>query len=283
MQAELVLDAHAEVAEGPLWDASRACLLWVDIPTGCVHAFDPVTANDTAQALGQPAAAVALRSRGGLVVAVRDGFGILEEGDLRIVASVEMDRPSNRMNDGKVDPQGRFWAGTMALDMAADAGALYRLDPDLHVHQLLSPVSVANGLDWSPDGRRMYFIDTLNEGVDCFDFDPAEGSISGRRHLSDVSATDGLPDGMTVDAEGHLWVAVWGAGEVRRFTPEGRHVGSIRLPVSQVTSCTFGGSALDTLFITTAAKDVADREPHAGGIFACQPGSIGRLPHFFAG
>lgn len=283
LDATLVLDAHAEVGEGPVWDSARARLLWVDIPAGVIHVFDPATGVDHAQSVGQPVGAVAIRSRGGLVAAVRDGFGVFDAGTLRIVAPVEADRIENQMNDGKVDPQGRFWAGTMARDMSADVAALYRLDPDFRVHQVLAPLSVPNGLDWSADGRCMYFIDSLTAGVDVFDFEPDAGTISGRRRLCEIPAGEGMADGMTVDAEGHLWVAIWGAGEVRRFAADGRHIGSIRLPVTQVTSCAFGGPHLDTLFITTAAEDVADREPHAGGLFACKPGSIGRACHTFVG
>lgn len=283
VNAELVYAAGDQVGESPVWDASSRRLLWVDIPLGRIHSLDPLTHEDRVVRAGTPIGAVALRQQGGLVLAARDGFAVLESGVLRVVAPVEADRPSNRMNDGNIDPQGRFWAGTMDVGMRAGAGGLYRLDPDHQAHLMLAPVSVANGIDWNLDGDVMYFVDSGLGTVFAFDFDGPTGTIRGGRIVCQIAATEGLPDGMTVDAQGFLWVAVWGAGVVRRYAPDGSEVASIRVPATQVTSCAFGGEDLGTLFITTAAEGVEETEPQAGALFACRPGAVGRPPNRFLG
>ena len=153
-----------------------------------------------------------------------------------MLAAVEADVPTNRMNDGKCDPAGRFWAGTMAFDeQTRGAGALYRLDPDLHVSRVVDGVNLSNGLDWSLDGRQMYYIDSPTHGVDVFDFEPNDGSLSARRRLITIAAGEGLPDGMTVDAEGGLWIALHGSGSIRRYTPDGRVDRVVHVPPPMVT------------------------------------------------
>ncbi len=283
IDVELVLDGRAEVGEGAIWDASQGRVVWVDIPAGLVHSLDPTTTTDETMTVGQPVGAVALRVGGGLVLALRDGFAVLEDDTVRMLATVEAHRSDNRMNDGNVDAAGRLWAGTMQLDMRPNAGALYRLDPDHTVRQMVAPMSVPNGIDWSLDGGTMYIVDSGTSGVDSYVFDCESGEISRRRPVCDVPTSQGLPDGLTVDAEGFLWVAIWGAGAVHRYAPDGRLAAVVRVPVSQVTSCTFGGARLDTLYITTAAEGVGDREAHAGGVFAAKPAATGRLPNQYRG
>lgn len=292
--AELVLDARAVTAEGPVWlqDAKRLC--WLDIPQEEVHFFSPHSGGDEVIRVGQPVGAVAPRIGTGLIAAARDGFGLLdlENGTLTMIADVETDRVGNRMNDGKCDRRGRFWAGTMALDpvSAPKAGSLYRLDPDGTVSRILTDVGVSNGLGWSADDRTMYYIDSFAFGVHAFDFDPASGAVSGRRPLIEIPfdrSHPTVPDGMTVDAEGYLWVAVWGASEVRRYAPDGTPVARIELPVTQVTSCTFGGDDLGDLYITTGSHNMSQEQlasqPHAGGLFRCRPGVSGAPAFAFAG
>lgn len=285
--AEVVLEAGAVVGEGALWDPRQGRLLWVDIPRQAIHSYDPASGSDAVADTGQPVGAVGLRESPGVIAAVRDGFAIWDGTGLHLVAAVETDQPGTRMNDGKVDPGGRFWAGTMALDERAGAGALYRLDPDYQVHVMLDGLTISNGLDWSPDGTRMYYIDSGTGGVDVFDFDADAGTISNRTRLITVRAADGVPDGMTVDADGFLWVAFWGGAAVRRYTSEGSLAATIQVPASQVTSCCFGGGSLDELYITSASEGLPaaqpEREPHAGAVFVCRPGVAGRPANRFRG
>lgn len=286
-RVEVVLDARAEVGEGPVWDDDRRELVWVDIPRGEVHRWSPATGRDASLSVGQPVGAVALRRSGGLVMAVRDGFGFLEHGQLRVCRPVEADRDDTRMNDGKCDSAGRFWAGTMALDMRPGAGALYRLERDLQLSRLLDGLGISNGLAWSLDDRTMYFVDSLAHGVDAFDYDAESGSISRRRRLVEIPADEGLPDGMTIDAAGHLWLALWDGWSVRRYTPEGELDTIVELPAAQITSCTLGGPNLDELYITSAAEglspDELDRQPYAGAIFSVSIEQHGLPAHRFAG
>jgi sugar lactone lactonase YvrE len=286
---ELVLDAHARVGEGPVWDDASGTLVWVDIMGNAVHRYDPATDQDHAIDVGQPVGAAVLRRQGnGLVLALRDGFGLLDEssGQVQLVAPVEADVPTNRMNDGKCDPGGRFWAGTMAFEVTPGAAALYRLDLDLQVTRVLSGVTLSNGLGWSADGRQMYYIDSTTQGVDVFDFDPADGRLGQRRRLITVPPAEGLPDGMTVDAEGGLWVALHGSGTIRRYTLDGRVDRVVRVPPAMVTCCAFGGPDLADLYITTMSLGLSEEgrraQPLAGGLFRCRPGVHGLPAHRFA-
>ncbi len=289
VEVELVLDAGAAVGESPVWDAERRELLWVDIPRGLVHRLEPATGRDEPLTVGQPVGAVGLRASGGLVLAVRDGFGLLDAGsrEVRLVQCVEADRPGSRMNDGKCDPAGRFWAGTMAIDETPHAGALYRLDTDLQVRKVVPNATMPNGLDWSLDENTVYYVDSLEAGIDVFDYDPESTALINRRRLVDIPPTEGMPDGLTVDAEGFVWVALWGGSALHRYTPDGRLDTVVKLPVTQVTSCTFGGADLDELYVTTAAEGLAGeslrRQPLAGGVFRFRPGSRGRAPRLFGG
>jgi sugar lactone lactonase YvrE len=286
-RVEVAVDAGAEVGEGPLWDDERGELLWVDIPRGRVHRWRPAEAGVETIEVGQPVGAVALRRSADLLLAVRDGFAFWHDEELRMCAPVEADRRGNRMNDGKCDSAGRFWAGTMALDMRPGAGSLYRLDPDLSVSRLLGELGISNGLAWSLDDRTMYFVDSLAHGIDAFDHEPQAGTISGRRRIIDIPADEGLADGMTIDGQGYLWVALWNGWSVRRYAPDGRLDTVVELPASQITSCTFGGPDLDELFVTSAAEGLtADdrlRQPHAGAVFRVRPGVDGLPANRFAG
>jgi sugar lactone lactonase YvrE len=254
LSVEVVLDAHAQVGEGPVWDDRTNTLVWVDIMGQKVHVYDPATGQDTAMDVGQPVGAAALRERGGLVLALRDGFAVLDAvpGELRWVAKVEDDIPTNRMNDGKCDPAGRFWAGTMSFGGdKPNAGALYRLDPDYRVTRVVPDITLSNGLDWSLDNRRMYYIDSTTQRVDTFDFNPDSSSVTNRQTVLDIPKSEGLPDGMTLDADGGLWVAQHGSGTVRRYLPSGEPDKVVRLPVTMVTCPAFGGPDYGDLYITT--------------------------------
>jgi sugar lactone lactonase YvrE len=289
LDVELILDAHAQVGEGPAWDDATGTLVWVDIMGHTVHRYDPATGRDTAMDVGQPVgAAVLRRDHPGLILALQDGFATLDErsGNVELVAPVEADTPTNRMNDGKCDPGGRFWAGTMAFDVTPNVAAMYRLDPDFHVTKVFDNVTLSNGLDWTPDGRHMYYIDSMTQGVDIMDFNPVDGSVTNRRRLITVPKEDGLPDGMTVDAEGYLWVALHGSGSVRRYAPSGEIDRIVRVPPSMVTCPAFGGPDLSDLYITTMHYGLSEAErsaqPLAGALFRCQPGVRGKPAYRFA-
>jgi sugar lactone lactonase YvrE len=233
--------------------------------------------------------AVALTESDDLVLAVQDGFARLDtrSGATSTIAQVDGAHPDLRFNEGKVDPAGRFWAGTMALDERRGAGALYRLDPDGGIHTMLNEVTISNGLDWSDDGATMYFIDSPTCSIDVFDFDPATGSIRNRRSLVRIPPGEGVPDGMTLDADGFVWVALWDGGAVHRYAPDGRREMVVRVPTRCPTSCVFGGPDLADLYITTAYVKLTPQEraeqPHAGGVFVVRPGPRGRAPNRFRG
>ncbi|WP_338201619.1 SMP-30/gluconolactonase/LRE family protein [Candidatus Nephthysia bennettiae] len=285
MEVELVLDAHAEVGEGPAWDPASTRLVWVDITRSQVHLFDPSTASDISFDVGEHVGAAAPRAAGGLVLALRGGFGVLDlqTGGVEAIADTEASNPKNRMNDGKCDRAGRFWAGSMSYAETGNEGSLYRLEHDHSVVRVLSGVGLSNGLGWSPDDRLMYHVDSLAATVYVHDFDLESGSIANRRPLIEVTEGHGTPDGMTVDAEGCLWVAFWGGGAVRRYAPDGSLLQEVGLPVRQVSCCAFGGSDQGDLYITTASRGLSEQElreqPAAGGLFRFRPGVTGPPAH----
>ncbi len=272
---ELVFAADAILGEAPGWDHDTGTLLWIDMFGQTVHRFDPANGLDATYPVGQDVAAVVRAAHGGLVCAVRDGFLWLDpvDGTTESGATVEGALASNRMNDGKCDGAGRFWAGTMNDDARPGVGALYRLEIDGRVTRVLDAVTISNGLGWSPDDRSMYYIDSATRRVDRFDFDPATGTPHGRCPLVTLPPGMGLPDGMCVDEEGCLWVALWDGWAVHRYTPDGRLDRIYRFPVSHVTSAAFGGADLMDLYVTTAWVDAKGRrrpeqkarEPLAGG------------------
>ncbi|MGH2819737.1 MAG: SMP-30/gluconolactonase/LRE family protein [Actinomycetota bacterium] len=288
LAADLLFDAGAVLGEGPVWDARLGALVWVDIERHLVHVTSPNGADRTFDA-GQRVGVAVPRAGGGLVLAVQDGFSTLdlETGAVESVAAVEAELDRNRMNDGKCDPVGRFWAGTMSIDDLPQRGALYRLDTDRSVTSVVEGVTISNGLAWSADSRTMYFIDTPTQRVDAFDFDPAGGSVSNRRTVVEIAPEDGSPDGMTIDADDRLWVALWGGAAVRRYEPDGRLDAMVELPTSLVTSCAFGGDDFEDLFITSASIELSHQErrdqPFAGGVFRCRPGARGIPPHAYGG
>ena len=287
---ELVADLHNVIGEGPIWLEDEQRLAWVDIKGHHVHWLDPQTGRVEQIDVSADVGAVAPTTTSGkLIAAVGNGFQVIDRksGGMTILAVAEPDRPGNRMNDGKCDSRGRFWAGTMADDETPGAGALYRLNLDYTVDRMLSEVTVSNGLDWTADDRLMYYIDSASHRVDVLDFEPSIGTIANRRPLIQIDVSDGVPDGMTLDAEGGLWVALWGGWSVRRYRPDGSFDLEIKVPVSKVSSCVFGGPDLSDLYITTAARGLSEeqleKQPHAGGLFRCRPGHGGRPPYRFAG
>ncbi|MCC7009289.1 MAG: SMP-30/gluconolactonase/LRE family protein [Acidobacteria bacterium] len=277
-----------DLAEGPLWDAVRQRLLFVDIMQGHVHALDPGSGRARVYDVGQPVGAVVCSTRGDWLIAAGRGFSRLDPDSGRVtpMADAAPGRDDVRMNDGAVDPWGRFWAGTLSLRHERERGALYRLDADGRVHTILEPVTTSNGIDWSPDLRIMYYVDTRTGRVDQFDVD-GNGEPGARRPFAIIAPDDGRPDGLVVDAEGYVWVALWQGGALRRYAPDGALDRIVALPVALVTKCAFAGSDLGDLYVTTARTGLSAGEradqPLAGRLFRCRPGTRGRLPYRFAG
>jgi sugar lactone lactonase YvrE len=290
LETELVLDARADVGECPVWDVRSGTLVWVDITAGRVHRFDPDTGRDESVEAGEQVGSIAPRADGGLVLALERGFAVQREwgAAIELVAAVGADDPTSRMNDGKCDAAGRFWAGTMAVDADPEPRhGLYRLDANGEVAAVLTGVGMSNGIGWSPDGRTMYFVDSPTQRVDAFDYDLRSGTPSRRRRLVEIPSEQGTPDGLAVDADGCLWVAFWGGWCVRRYSDRGVLLGVVDVPVERVTSCSFGGHGLEDLYVTTARSgvlaDELEAQPFAGGVFRIRPGVAGSPPRAYGG
>ncbi|MHA7965252.1 SMP-30/gluconolactonase/LRE family protein [Paenibacillus sp. CAU 1782] len=288
--AELVLDVKSKLGEGPLWLADQEMLAWVDIEGCCIEFLQPKTGERRSIPVGARIGAVVESEDGRLVCALQNGLHYLdpETGQLEFIGDPEQDLEGNRFNDGKCDPAGRFWAGTMPISGSEAAGSLYMLDTDGEIHRKVQDIRCSNGLGWSMDGTEMYYIDTPTQRIDVFHYDSATGKISERRPLVEVPSELGFPDGMTVDAEGKIWLAHWGGSCITRWDPAtGQQLDKVELPVSQVTSCAFGGKNLDVLYITSARVGLSEErlknEPLAGGVFAYVPGVKGRLASRYNG
>ena len=269
--------------EGPCWLARSGEVAWVDMLAGRVLATSLASgATRVIDVPGPVAAIVRPRAAGGLVVATETGVELLDESDAPALLCTIVDEPGVRMNDGACDPQGRFWCGTMAYDAHDGGGALYRVEPDGSHSLQLAGVTISNGLGWTPDGATAYYVDSL-AGIDVFAFDGATGTLSERRRLATIEGGS-LPDGLAVDAEGGIWVALWDGGAVRRYGPDGTLEAVVELPCARVTACAFGGDSLDELFITTSRLELPDGvDPAAGSLFRCRPGVRGQAVLPFAG
>lgn len=263
------------LSEGPRWDAERGELLWVDILAGEMHRATLGEHNRLRPArtvqVGMPLGAAAPATAGGYVLAAGTGFWHLgADGELRELVNPEPGRTDVRMNDGICDPQGRYWAGTMAYAETPGAGRLYRLGLDGTCQLMVDGLTISNGMGWSPDGATMYLADSGTAEIYAFDFDHRSGELANRQTLVHLDIPGAAPDGLTVDDNGDLWVALWNGGVVARYRPDGSLRGTIAVPVDRPTSCAFGGPGGGLLFVTTSREgldpDVATGQPHAGHV-----------------
>jgi sugar lactone lactonase YvrE len=280
-QAEPVGDVVADLGEGPCWDTSSpdGTVLWVDIPGGRLHrtahpSGDTITVN-----LGPPVSAALPTQDGEVLVSRRDRLVVIGAGrDERTVATISPP-PAVRFNDGATDPQGRVWIGSMDTGELSATGILYRLDPGGVLTPVLTGITVSNGLGWSPDGSRLYYVDSPTRQIDVLDFDQETGRVAGRRQFADLTSVPGLPDGLTVDAEGGVWVALHGGGVLHRYSADGGLDTVVSLPVSHPTSCAFAGPELADLYVTTASAPLSAAEratqPLAGRLLRLRPGQVG--------
>jgi sugar lactone lactonase YvrE len=288
LKPELLVDVRCDLGEGPMWHPERAVVTWVEIYEGRVNSVGIDGTPGTPVEVGRRVGAAVPAEGGGLLLATDEGFATLSAaGDYTLVAAVEAGRDDTFMNDGKCDPAGRFWAGTVAVDpetqLAVDGGgSLYVLSPDGSVDTALTGVSLSNGMDWSPDGRVFYYIDSRTGRVDEYRYDLSTGEIGEPRGVVAIDPELGFADGMCVDADGYLWIAIWGCGQVRRYSPGGELDLAIDFPVSQVTSCAFAGPDLDVLVVTSARRHLdearARDEPRAGSVFCLRTGHRGLPP-----
>jgi sugar lactone lactonase YvrE len=282
MRAEQITEAVAYHAEGPVWSDGWGGLRWVDMLAGDVLSLDDRGAVQRRR-VGRIAAALRPRRLGGAVIAVERGF-VLEGADGAIATLPEVwSDASIRMNEGGCDPDGRFYCGSMAYDQRPGAASLYRLDPDGSVRVVLEGVTISNGLDFSPDGALAYYVDTPTRRIDCFDYD-AERGLTGRRAFVSLPEGVGFPDGLTVDAEGGVWVALYDGGAVRRYGRDGELDVVVEIGARKVTACAFGGDGRRELYVTTSRENLAPGEdPAAGSLFRVVPGVIGLPVREFAG
>ncbi|GGS93768.1 SMP-30/gluconolactonase/LRE family protein [Streptomyces chromofuscus] len=277
---EVAVRAEAALGEGPTWDAATGRLIWIDILNSRLHTYEPATGRRTTRTTHQHVGAAKPRANGGLVLNLRDGVGLLDpDGTYRVLHHDPV--PGRRANDAAVAPDGALWAGTMRYDEAPGGGTLSRVAPDGSVEVVLDDVSVSNGIGWSPDGRLMYYIDSPTRRVDVFDH--ADGRVTGRRTLAEIEEGAGFPDGLTVDADGCVWVALWDGGAVRRYTPDGALDRVLPLPVPRPTACAFGGAGLTDLYITTARVGLTAPTPLSGSLLVVRDAGKGLAQPAFAG
>jgi sugar lactone lactonase YvrE len=274
MSVELIVDSKSLLGEGPAWDREKELLYWVDILQKEIHRYDPVQHENTTIQIGQSPGAIAPRDSGEVVLALENGFYFYNwmSDQLEPIDDPESHLPNNRFNDGKCDPAGRFWAGTMDQEENERTGTLYCMDTDLSVREKVRGVGISNGIAWSPDHTKMYYIDTPTKQVYQYNYDKETGAISDPLSIISFEEEKGAPDGMTIDEEGMLWIAHFGGAKVSRWNPsKGEKVEEIAIPALNVTCCVFGGKDMNELFITTARKDMSEAKlkeyPQAGGLF----------------
>lgn len=284
MNIETISQHRCQLGEGPVWDDRNESICWVDIEKGEVHQYSLKNDRLESFSINEKVGSIAICSDGNFVIAAESGVGFLNRrnGEVTMFCDPESDLPHNRFNDGKCDPAGRFWAGTMSMEDEDKKGALYSFDNG-GVVERIRKIGISNGLAWSKDERTLYYIDTLSFEVVAYDFELETGEIWNKRSVIRFTETDGYPDGMTIDADGMLWIAHWDGWQLSRWNPEtNEKIHTIEFPVSRVTSCTFGGNGLGDLFVTSARVGLSEKEldeqPLAGSLFVIRDCGFSGMP-----
>lgn len=284
----IVVSAHkCLLGEGPVWDAKRKSICWIDIINGLIYEFyteqNILNTIEVQQMIGS----VAVCTNGNFIAALQNGFAFINrlDGKIIMIADPENHLPGNRFNDGKCDPEGRFWAGTMPLSEDAESGSVYMIQNDLVPVKKIDGVTISNGMAWSADHETFYYIDTPSMEIVAYSYEKSNGRISNKRVVIKIEKADGYPDGMTIDTEGMLWIAHWGGWQVTRWNPvTGEKLHAVNIPVAQVTSCTFGGDHLEDLYITTAKVGLTEQDleqqPLAGSLFVIRDCGFRGMPAF---
>ena len=285
-----IFNTQAELGEGPFWNSRAQQLGWVNILEGELHFLNPQSGDDQFVRFNEYIGFAVPRVNGDILVGLQRGIASynLTGAQLSWIAQPEKDKAGNRFNDGKCSPDGRLFAGTMAVDEHAEAGALYRLDKNLSMQKVIAPVSISNGLAWSPEMNTLYYIDTPTRNVVAFEYNFDNGSIKNPKIVVTIPAEAGWPDGMTIDAEGMLWIALWNGAKIIRYNPgNGKKISEISLPALNVTSCAFGGPDLTNLYVTSAWKGMNPEQrkqfPGSGDIFEIETKIQGIPLHIFQG
>ena len=287
MQVERIVRCQNDLGEGPIWHIQEGALYWLDINQCKIQRFDPKSKDVQVYDMPFKITALAMRKSGGFLCATEKGFHFWDpsRNHLSFINHPEIDKAGARFNDGKVDRQGRFWAGTMTPQGATSA--LYRIDPDLSVQRMAGGITISNGIAWSPDNRRMYYADTLRYTIFDYRFNLETGEIDKQRVFVKVEPEFGVPDGLTVDSQGYIWVAFYNGWKVVRYKQNGSIDTQINLPVARPTCPAFGGANLDELYITTAIDGLSpkdrEKQPMAGDLFMVKPGSKGLPEPKFTG
>jgi sugar lactone lactonase YvrE len=285
---ELILDSKSKLGEGAIWNHKTGELLWIDIEGEILNFYNPKLGNNREMFTGQRIGTVVPTNSDKVLVALEEGIYYLDPGTgtKSFIINPEENSEGFRFNDGKCDPKGRFWAGTMSTRGEKEAGVLYRIDPDSTVNKMIENVSISNGIVWSNDELAMFYIDTPTQQVKKYDYNKETGEINNPQTVIEIPKEMGAPDGMTIDEDGNLWIALWGGSAVGCWNPEsGELIQEIEVPAKNVTSCAFGDDDLKTLYITTARIGTSDEDlkrfPEAGGLFKTRLGVKGVKASFF--
>ena len=286
IQIKQIGNRLSTLGEGPVWDESNGSILWIDILNSSIIEYNLSTESERNIPTGSMIGSFAIMEDGNFIAALQEGISIINRttGEKKIISTPEINIPSNRFNDGKCSPDGHFWAGSMSLNETDPSGFLYSIDGNFNILQHEKGLTISNGLCWSLDKKYFYFIDTPTSQVVRYDY--SNGKIENKTSIIHIDASeDGYPDGMTIDAEGKLWIAHWGVWQVTRWDPStGKKIAAIQLPVSQVTSLCFGGEHFEEMYITSARRGLTEdqltKEPLAGATFQVKNTGFKGLPFY---